>query len=138
MPSEQQLAFYAVQGCKEAVLIKRFQQVIERLDLKCTQGILIVCRHKDHDWHLFYPNRLDNAKAIDLRYLNIQKYDLRLELLDVTNCALAICGDAYHLHLRIAQQQPMQRIGCQPFIFDDQYLRSIHNTYSSRGLASLV
>ena len=53
--------------------IKRLQQVIECVHLKCPEGILIECRNEHNNRSALMRDALEHTGAIDARHLHIQK-----------------------------------------------------------------
>jgi hypothetical protein len=94
----------------EALAAERFEQVIQCVDLKGTDGILIVCGDKDDGRGRL--QRLDDAETIQTWHLNIQQHQIGGQGLDHLQRLYAVPGltdDFCGLDLGQQAAQPLPR-----------------------------
>src|SRR2546427_8896423 len=68
----------AIQRFTEPVRAERFQQVIDCMNLKCSERVFVVCRHEDHVYFAAYE--FQHFKAVQPWHLYIEKQQVRLEI----------------------------------------------------------
>src|SRR5712691_955362 len=73
-PSARDLSLRTIERLVEALLIERLQQIIQRINFKRTDGVLIICRHENDGGYSVRRQRFENGEAIDARHFHIQKY----------------------------------------------------------------
>src|SRR5262245_41014405 len=71
------------QGLRQPRRAEWFQQVVDGVDLKRAQRVLIVSSDKND--RRIPPDQLQHLKAVQLRHLNIQKDEIRLQIVDGLN-----------------------------------------------------
>src|SRR5690606_22432211 len=82
---QQTLSFCSRKHHVKSVVVKRFEQIIQRLHLECLQRELIVRGHEYGDRYMFGANCREDIETIELRHLNVEEQQVRLEFVDETH-----------------------------------------------------
>src|SRR6266436_9458586 len=97
-------------SCK-SFLIVRFEQVVESMYLKGTDGILIVGSNKD-DVRLVLVQRFEHLKTTHLRHLDIQEDQIGRCRVNRLDRSATISTLTYDLRLRIAFKHLANHLAC--------------------------
>ena len=96
------------------------EQIVQRVGAKGTDSMFVVRRHEHHGRHRFRPDRLDDAEAVELRHLNVEKDDVgfvAMDRVDGVDTRGTLCGD---LDLGMLGQQPHELPAAERLVIDDQ------------------
>ena len=102
----------AIDGFRQALLAEGLEQVVEGVDFKGTDGVLVVGGDKDDRWRVF--QRLDDAKTIQSRHLNVQQYQLGrpgFDHLHGLHAVLGFADDFYPFEVGQVPLEPLPRRG---------------------------
>src|SRR6266850_1909046 len=69
----------------QALLSDRFQKVVESMHLECTDGVVTVGSCENDDGPFVLWKGIQNCKAIQPGHLDVEEYDVRLQLLNGCN-----------------------------------------------------
>ena len=83
----------------EAGLFKRLQKVIQGVDLKGPDRVLVMSGRENHRRNLFWLERLEHLETIEPRHLHIKDQEVRAVLLDGAHGldAVRAFGDDFHI-----------------------------------------
>jgi hypothetical protein len=86
--------FGAHQRLDETFFDHRFEQVINRIDFKRLNCVLVVGCDEHHLWHMFCADFPNHLESIHLRHLHIQKHEIRVGLSNRRDCLASVSGFA--------------------------------------------
>ena len=67
---------YPAEGRLKPLTVERFQEVINSMNFKSLDRVVIIRRHKDDRRQALCAERLYDTKAVKLRHLYVQKHDI--------------------------------------------------------------
>src|SRR6185295_2668812 len=88
----------------KTLLIEGLEQVVERIHLKRSHGVLIVSGHEDDGGNAVSRKRFQDAKAVDPRHLDIEENKIRHIAGDGLDSLLAVGALADDFNLGIARE----------------------------------
>jgi hypothetical protein len=94
-----------LEGRLKALPAKRLQQVVERLDVKRADRVLVVGGDEHGRRHPIDANRLDHLEAIHSRHLQIEKHQVRRRLANLIDRFFARGCRAGQLDARFGSEQ---------------------------------
>ncbi len=85
----------------EACFGEGFEQVIQGIEIKGSNGMLIVSGGENNDWNRAWPKGLEHLEAVEARHLHIQKKQVWLAFLRLLECLRAVgaLGNDFHVRL---------------------------------------
>src|SRR5262249_1660169 len=128
------LMFGSLQSLVEPLAVERLEQVIERVDFKGAQRILIVGR--DEDDHRSLLDRLQYAEAVEFRNLHIQEEEVWLVSLDSRHSSQPVAAFANDLDFGVADEQVGDPLARQRLIINNQRTDLTHKLYSVADFSS--
>src|SRR5437879_5107708 len=99
------LLLCALQCLLQTSSVERLKQVVQSVDFKRFQCVLIVCGHKNDHGHLINADCCHDAEAIDLRNLYIEEDKVRLKLSDCLDGSMPVSGGPDDLYVRVSTQE---------------------------------
>src|SRR5215510_13720188 len=126
------------QGFIKSFIVKWFEQVIERVEFKCPNRILVVCRHKDDDRQLINGKRFEHPEAVQVGHLDVEENESRRVPPDRDHRLTAVRALANDREIISAAQQIADALPCQYFIINDQCLYGFHFTIRAKRLPQLT
>src|ERR1700678_777226 len=106
----------------KSLLIIRFQEIVNSVHFKCTNGVHIVSRDKDiygsGAVHCLYI--LDDSKTIQIRHLHIAKNDVRMKFIDLLHPAYSVRRLAYNFNAVVFGQIATDTAPRDRFVIDDE------------------
>jgi hypothetical protein len=109
-----------LQRVSKALVVKRLQQIVERMNLKRFQGILIKRRHKDHRLNVLSTDAPQHVKPIHLGHLNVEKDQIRRVRLDRFHRLTSIATLVKDLNLSISLEQQTKIAARQRLVVNNQ------------------
>src|SRR6478672_7099460 len=92
----------------ESLLRDGLEQIVERGDLECSDGVLVVSGHEDHRRHALCSNGVDDREAVGSRHLHVEKHQVRSLLPNQDDRFSPVSGFRNGSHLRLAAEQQLQ------------------------------
>ena len=109
----------------QARLAERLEQIVQGVDLKGPDGVLVVGRDKDDGRRVC--QRLDDAKAVQARHLDVQQHQVGRQRLDRLHRLEPVDRFADHLHALQAAQHPPEPLPCRGLVVYDERAQGIHD-----------
>ncbi len=110
------------QGLGKSLLIIRFQEIVNSVHFKCTNGVRIVSRDKDiygsgtGRWlHIF-----DDSKTIEIRHLHIEKNNVGMMFIDLLHRTYSVRRLAYNFNAVVFGQIATDTAAGDRFVIDDE------------------
>src|ERR1035437_348094 len=100
-----ELTFCPQHRIHETLLLKRLEEIVDRVRVKCLDRVLIKSGHEDDRGQMRLGDRFEYAEAVQFRHLHVEEYQVRLETRDLLHGVLAIPAFAEHFERRISLQQ---------------------------------
>src|SRR5215207_11299376 len=88
----------------QALLVERFEEVIDRVDLERAEGVLVVGRYENHRRHRLHADGLDDLEAADFGHLHVEEDQVRPESADGLDRLAAVGALGDDLDLRVVEQ----------------------------------
>src|SRR5262245_16604388 len=108
---------YADQRFAQTLGTDRFQEVVDRMHLECTQRVLIVGGRKyDRD---LASNQIEDFEPVELRHLHVEEQQIRRQLRYGLHSFEAIGALRDDVHVWLGGEELAQDCPCQWFIVDD-------------------
>ena len=112
-----------LEGDGNALGSDRLQEVVDGVDLKGLDRVLVEGGHEDHG--LVSPQELENLEAADLRHLDVQEEEVGPQLVDRLDRLEAVAALRHDLHLLLATEVlPQDRPGRLLVVHDDHAERT--------------
>src|SRR5262245_65397462 len=121
--------FCAPQRLVEAFTVERLEQVIERVDFKGAQRVLIVSRDEYDHGRLI--NRLQYAEAVEFRHLHVEEDQFGLVSFDGRHRRQSVAAFADDLYLGISDEHIYNPLARQRLVVNTQRSDFIHKLYPS-------
>src|SRR5260370_24013410 len=97
------LQFCALDGSAKAFFVKRLEQIVQDIGLKCLYRVTVVCGGEDDRWKHGSGHALQDSKSVDSRHLNVQKqnvWSVGLQTTDGLRTVRALGENLHTLRLR--------------------------------------
>src|SRR5580704_6411699 len=111
-----------IQRLGKSLLIIRFQEIVNGMHFKCTNGVHIMSRYKDiyGSGAVHWLHILDDSKTIEIRHLHIEKNDVRMKLIDLLHRAYSVRRLAYNFNAVVFGQIATDTAPGDRFVIDDE------------------
>src|SRR5215470_2233451 len=100
-----ELRLRPLQGLFKAFIVKRFEQVIERVEFKRPYRILVVGGHKDNDRELTCGKPFENSEAVEIWHLDVEEDEVWRVPLDRVQGLVTVRAFADDREINSAAQQ---------------------------------
>src|SRR5579872_615364 len=124
---------------REALLVERLEQIIERMHLEGLHRVTVVSGHKNNHRHAPSANGLEYAETIQFRHLHIEKNQIRFAFFNGRDGSPPVGALSNHLDLRIAGEQTADSLAAQRLVIDnkcpDFHLESSASFFSAASSA---
>ncbi len=82
---------------REALVVERLDEIVERRAIERLQRKLIECGHEDRRRHLFSADRVDDLETAPARHLHVEKHQVGLEPANLAHGLIAVgcCSDHF-------------------------------------------
>ena len=94
-----------LEGGPEPGVLERLQYVVDRMDLKCIDGVAIERRHEYHGGHLVGADLPHHAETIESRHLDIEEHQVGVEAFDQRHGIEPIGALSDQLEFRVGGQE---------------------------------
>src|SRR6266403_108906 len=108
---------YSRQHLTEAFTTERLENIIERIQLKCSNRVIVISRSKDHLGIVF--DIFQNLQAGQAWHSHIQKNQIRTQCIDESYSPVTGRGFPHHFQPDFTLQKVLNCLPGQRFIFND-------------------
>lgn len=107
------------EGLVEPRTRDRLEQIVDRADLECSDGVLIVSSDEHYRRHRFDADFIDNTEAIHLWHLDIEEDYVRAIIANSVDGFSAILRLMDFRYVRITGEQESQSLPREALVVDD-------------------
>ena len=109
----------------KSLFIIRFQEIVNSVHFKCTNGVHIVSRDKDIYGSGAVPwfHILDDSKTIQIRHLHIEKNDVGMKFIDLLHSVYSVRRFTYKFNAVVFGQVATDTAPGDRFVIDDEDAR---------------
>ena len=104
----------------EAIVVDRFQQIVERIGVESLERELIIGGYEDHDRHVAARESLQHIEAVDSGHLYVQEDNVRRLRPNRVDCLAAVPAFSTNLYVVELLQPNLQTASRQFLIVNDQ------------------
>jgi hypothetical protein len=115
-----EISLGVLDGRDEAFAVEGLEQVVERVDFKRLNGVMVEGRDEDDERQVIRLERVEHGEAVNLRHLHVEQHEIGAQVLHRRDRLRAVRAFADDLYLRVARNHRANLVARQRFIVNDQ------------------